>query len=68
MSLRDWWRQDSLIWQFRMTGNGAELRDGPGLDAPIPWVQAFEAVARDLRCLRYGRELSGNSRSGPSMR
>lgn len=57
MSMRDWWNQDSLIWGFVMSDSGPEVYESPGMEAPEAWVSALEAVARDLRCLRYGREV-----------
>ncbi|WP_072950910.1 hypothetical protein [Rhodococcus koreensis] len=52
------WNQDSLVWRFAMTDDGPDFHDTPGFDPPDPWLLAIAAVARDLRCLRYGeREL-----------
>ncbi|MBF6216152.1 hypothetical protein IU487_34730 [Nocardia puris] len=50
---------DRLVWRFRVTGDEAELCECPGeaLDPPQDWVAAVVAVARDLRCWRFGREI-----------
>ncbi|MDV7337733.1 hypothetical protein R4317_32130 [Rhodococcus oxybenzonivorans] len=48
------WNQDSLVWRFAMTDGGPDFHDTPGFEPPIA------AVARDLRCLRYGRDVQVN--------
>ncbi|MFD3430268.1 hypothetical protein [Nocardia fluminea] len=51
--------QDRLVWGFRVAAGKPVFCEvpGPGIEAPPAWVSAVVAVARDLRCLRYGREV-----------
>ncbi|WP_305092318.1 hypothetical protein [Prescottella sp. R16] len=48
---------DRLTWQYMLSDNGFEVLDDPGFDAPPAWVDAVASVARDLRCLRHGRDV-----------
>ncbi|MFD4180924.1 hypothetical protein, partial [Rhodococcus sp. NPDC058514] len=58
MPLPDPWNRDSLVWRIPLAGGAAESDDNPGVDPPEAWVRALAAVALDLRCLRYGREVN----------
>jgi hypothetical protein len=49
--------QDSLVWRFLMTDDGPDFYEPPGFEPPAAWLLAIAAVARDLRCLRYGRDV-----------
>ncbi|QNG17914.1 hypothetical protein G4H71_04665 [Rhodococcus triatomae] len=50
-------REDSLVWRLPMFG-GAGAPDNPEFDLPQAWAHALDAVARDLRCLRAGRDVN----------
>lgn len=47
-----------LEWRFAMRGGVIDLYDHPGFDGPDTWLDAVAAVARDLHCLRHGREIN----------
>ncbi|MFD3430542.1 hypothetical protein [Nocardia fluminea] len=51
--------QDRLVWSFRVASDKLVFGEvpGPGIEAPPAWVDAVVAVARDLGCLRFGREV-----------
>ncbi len=51
------WGDDRFVWRIPLSGTAFGPMDGPGVDPPVTWRCALDAVARDLRCLRYGREL-----------
>jgi hypothetical protein len=55
--LRD---EDQLTWRFTVVEDEPDFSDRPtaDLDPPEAWVEAIMAVARDLRCFRYGREVN----------
>lgn len=57
MSIQDSWNKERWVWRFLMSANDFVLCESPGIDAPKAWVSALQAVARDLRCLRTGREV-----------
>ncbi|MDI9938607.1 hypothetical protein ACVH9Z_36950 [Rhodococcus opacus] len=57
MPIQDWWNQDSLVWHFAMFDSGPAVGEDHGVEAPEAWVRALKAVARDMRCLRYGRDV-----------
>ncbi|MFD9667148.1 hypothetical protein ACFWAY_37020 [Rhodococcus sp. NPDC059968] len=40
-----------------MTDDGPDFHDTPGFEPPAAWLLAIAAVVRDLRCLRYGRDV-----------
>lgn len=50
--------QDRLVWGFRVVADEPVFCEvpGSGIEALRAWVDAVVAVARDLDCLRYGRE------------
>ncbi|MFD9547273.1 hypothetical protein ACFWBG_07805 [Nocardia salmonicida] len=50
---------DRLVWSFRVVADEPVFCEipGPGIKAPRAWVDAVVAVARDLGCSRYGREV-----------
>lgn len=51
--------EDRLLWRFAIVDDKPDFYDSPAmrLDPPGAWVDAVVAVARDLRCLRYGRDV-----------
>lgn len=49
--------KDSWEWRFTMSESGPDIYESPGIEVPAVWVEALAAVARDLRCLRYGRDV-----------
>ncbi|WP_374212597.1 hypothetical protein [Rhodococcus tibetensis] len=51
------WNQDSLVLRFVMTDDGPDFYEPPGFEPPAAWRLAIGAVARDLSCLRYGRDV-----------
>jgi len=55
MRLAEQWNHDSLSWRIPLADSFSGAVAGPGLDPPEAWVQALAAVARDLRCLTFGR-------------
>lgn len=57
MPLPDPWNHDSLTWRIPLADNASGAGEGPGFDPPEPWTQALAAVARDLRCLTFGRDV-----------
>ncbi|MBA8962924.1 hypothetical protein ACVH9Z_40520 [Rhodococcus opacus] len=57
MPIQDLWNQDSLVWHFGLFDGGPAIGSDHDVEAPQVWVRALEAVARDLRCLRYGRDV-----------
>ncbi|WP_241565845.1 hypothetical protein [Prescottella agglutinans] len=58
MPLPDPWKHDSLTWRIPLADSVSGVLDGPGFDPPGPWVRALAAVARDFRCLRFGRDVN----------
>ncbi|MFC9514542.1 hypothetical protein ACFTSD_02300 [Nocardiaceae bacterium NPDC056970] len=57
MPLPDPWNRDRLLWRIPLADSASEAVDSPGFDPPEPWVRALAAVARDLRCLRFGTDV-----------
>ncbi|WP_243636619.1 hypothetical protein [Rhodococcus sp. Eu-32] len=51
-------RSDSLIWRFPLYDGAGQPMGNPGFDPPEAWRRALDAVARDLQCLRVGREVT----------
>lgn len=52
---------DRWLWRFLLSADTFVLCESPpGVDAPNTWVNALQAVARDVRHLRYGREVHVN--------
>ncbi|MFC6011118.1 hypothetical protein [Nocardia lasii] len=51
--------EDRLVWAFRVGASGPEYLEvpGTGLDVPQAWMDAVVAVAGDMGCLRFGREV-----------
>ncbi|KJV03304.1 hypothetical protein [Rhodococcus sp. PML026] len=60
-SVWDYTRADSLVWQLPMYSSTVVPQNNPGFDPPAAWVRALDAVARDLECLRVGRQVSMHS-------
>lgn len=57
-SLFDQLRNDSLIWRFPLYAGSGQQMGNPEFEPPKAWVRALDAVARDLRCFRVGREVT----------
>ncbi|MET4609864.1 hypothetical protein ABIC28_000834 [Rhodococcus sp. PvR044] len=59
MSNFDFGSEDRLVWRFAVVVDKPDYCESLGmrLDPPGAWVDAVVAVARDLRCLRYGRDV-----------
>ncbi|MCA1007479.1 hypothetical protein LCL87_17335 [Rhodococcus hoagii] len=57
MPLPDPWNHDSLFWRISLADSASEAVESPGFAPPEPWVRALAAVARDLRCLRFGTDV-----------
>lgn len=57
-SLFDWMRYDSLIWRFPLYQGGGQPMGNPDFEPPEAWMRALDAVARDLKCCRVGREVT----------
>lgn len=55
--LRD---EEQLTWKFMVVADEPDFYDRPaaGCEPPTAWVDAIVAVARDLRCFRYGRDVN----------
>ncbi|GAA4821796.1 hypothetical protein [Tomitella cavernea] len=55
------WGEECFVWRVSQSGLGSGAGSGrvsgPGFAPPVTWWRALEAVVRDLRCLRYGREV-----------
>ncbi|MBM7460527.1 hypothetical protein ACIBED_20860 [Rhodococcus coprophilus] len=51
---------DQRTWRFMMVEDEPDFYDTPAgdVDPPAVWVDAIVAVARDLRCFRYGRDVN----------
>ena len=45
------------MWHFGLFDGGPAIGSDHDVEAPQVWVRALEAGARDLRCLRYGRDV-----------
>ncbi|MFC9789569.1 hypothetical protein [Rhodococcus sp. NPDC127528] len=60
MPILDFEGEDRLAWRFAVVADQPDFFDSPGmeLDPPHAWTTAVAAVARDLRCLRYGRDVN----------
>ncbi|WP_415975035.1 hypothetical protein [Rhodococcus sp. 077-4] len=56
-SVFDQLRDDSLIWRFPLYKGAGQPMGNPEFEPPEAWMCALDAVARDLRCLRVGREV-----------
>lgn len=52
--------EDQLTWRFTVVVDEPDFYDNPtaGGDPPEAWVDAIVAVARDLRCFQYGRDVN----------
>lgn len=48
---------DCLRWRFTVPDAGPDWHEHPGVEVPESWLRAVLAVARDLRCLRHGRDV-----------
>ncbi|TSD93659.1 hypothetical protein FOS14_22660 [Skermania sp. ID1734] len=57
MSVRNPWTEDQLVWHIPMFDKASTPDGNPTFDPPAAWVRALEAVAHDLRYLRYGRNV-----------
>ncbi|GAA4479639.1 hypothetical protein GCM10023094_25090 [Rhodococcus olei] len=60
MSIVDLGNEDRLLWRFVIVDNEPDFYERPEMsfDPPGAWLDAVVAVARDLRCLRYGRDVN----------
>lgn len=54
----DYMRSDSLVWRLPMYAGTIGPEGNPAFEPPVAWTRALEAVARDLECLRFGREVN----------
>lgn len=45
---------DILVWHIPMQSDAVPVLDAEGISPPEAWVEALNAVSRDLRCLQYG--------------
>lgn len=59
LSIFEFGSEDRLLWSFVIADDKPDFYESPGMrfDPPGAWVDAVVAVARDLRCLRYGRDV-----------
>ncbi|WP_338891945.1 hypothetical protein [Rhodococcus sovatensis] len=57
-SLFDWMRYDSLIWRFPLYQGAGQPMGNPEFEPPEGWMRALDAVARDLKSFRAGREVT----------
>lgn len=56
LSVFEFGSEDCLLWRFAVVDDEPDFYEAPGrrFDPPVAWVDSVVAVARDLRCLRYG--------------
>lgn len=56
LSVCEFGSEDYLLWRFAIVDDEPDFYEAPGkrFDPPVAWVDSVVAVARDLRCLRYG--------------
>ncbi|MEU1984545.1 hypothetical protein [Nocardia sp. NPDC019395] len=45
---------DILVWHIPMQSGAMPVLDAEGFSPPGAWVEALNAVSRDIRCLQYG--------------